>query len=261
MGGRRGKGIGGERDDPGADEGEASRPGSWRSTSPPLRALNRDMLSRLRSWGEELGVSVAVRHGDTTQAERQAQSLRPPDLLITTPETLQVMLTGKRLRSEPPGRQDRSHRRGPRAGGTEQLQLAVVLERMTEVAGEFQRVGLRPSRSPENIAEFLVGLRVPDRPGRRAEGEVPGDIPSQRAATTPSRELECDPSLASQIRSIREAVWAEKSRLRQHPPGRRGPGVELQDPRRRSRGPPREPIQRGEDRGGGGLPRREGSGG
>jgi len=54
----------------------------------PLRALNRDLLSRLSSWCSSLGVSLAVRHGDTTQAQRKYQKENPPQFLITTPESL-----------------------------------------------------------------------------------------------------------------------------------------------------------------------------
>lgn len=183
----------------------------------PLRALNRDMLSRLRSWGEELGVSVAVRHGDTTQAERRAQSLRPPDLLITTPETLQVMLTGKRLRESLRGVRtvviDEVHELAASKRGS---QLAVVLERMAEVAGDFQRVGLSATvGSPEVVAEFLVG---PGRRCRIVQADVEREArfwvisPRPKAGDYAlAKELECDPSLAAQIRVIRDAVRAERS--------------------------------------------------
>lgn len=182
----------------------------------PLRALNRDMLSRLQEWGQKLGVSVAVRHGDTSQAERRIQSLRPPDLLITTPETLQVMLTGKRLRQNLRALKivviDEVHELAASKRGA---QLSVVLERMVELAGEFQRVGLSATvGSPEVVAEFLAG---PKRQCRIVQADVERPARFRVASPQPTsgdyalaKELECDPLLAAQIRMIREAVRKER---------------------------------------------------
>src|SRR3989442_1102822 len=64
----------------------------------PLRALNRDMLRRMTFFADRLGVRVAVRHGDTTPQERAAITRHPPDILITTPETFQILFTGRKLR-------------------------------------------------------------------------------------------------------------------------------------------------------------------
>ncbi|MFW6192615.1 MAG: DEAD/DEAH box helicase, partial [Gemmatimonadota bacterium] len=47
----------------------------------PLRALNRDLLQRLESWSEALGLRIGVRHGDTPPSERSRQARHPPDLL------------------------------------------------------------------------------------------------------------------------------------------------------------------------------------
>jgi len=59
----------------------------------PLRALNRDVFRRITKYAQDSELSIEIRHGDTTQKDRRKIRDNPPDILITTPETLVILLT------------------------------------------------------------------------------------------------------------------------------------------------------------------------
>jgi len=65
----------------------------------PLRALNRDVFRRITKYAHDDELSIEIRHGDTTQKERKKISENPPDILITTPETLVILLTQQKMLS------------------------------------------------------------------------------------------------------------------------------------------------------------------
>jgi ATP-dependent Lhr-like helicase len=123
----------------------------------PLRALNRNMFDRLIWWCNEIGLDASVRHGDTTAYERKMQLEFPPSLLITTPETLQAILPGKKIKEHLKNVKwvviDETHEIADSKRGT---QLSVALERLRELCGDFQVIGLSATvGSPEEVAKFI----------------------------------------------------------------------------------------------------------
>jgi ATP-dependent Lhr-like helicase len=123
----------------------------------PLRSLNRDMLRRMEEWCQALGCRVEVRHGDTSQSQRSRQRLKPPQLLITTPETLQAILPAKVMKKHLASVEyvviDEVHELVSDKRG---IQLALGLERLRKLCGGFQTIGLSATvGTPEIVAKYF----------------------------------------------------------------------------------------------------------
>jgi ATP-dependent helicase Lhr and Lhr-like helicase len=65
----------------------------------PLRALNNDVLRRIINYAKKRNLDAQIRHGDTTRTARQKLIIKPPHILITTPESLGIILTHEKLKS------------------------------------------------------------------------------------------------------------------------------------------------------------------
>ena len=124
----------------------------------PLRALNRDVDRRLEEITQAVGLRLGLRHGDTTQSERTKQVRNPPNIMITTPETFQIMFTGSKLRELLKSVQavviDELHEM---ADGERGWQLSVGISRLESFIGRtVQKVGLSATvGNPEQVAKWL----------------------------------------------------------------------------------------------------------
>jgi ATP-dependent Lhr-like helicase len=129
----------------------------------PLKALaydvDRNLRAPLRGIGADL--SVAIRTGDTPQRDRAAMRRTPPDILITTPESLYLILTSQAremLRGVESVIVDEIHAVASTKRGAH---LALTLERLSELSdGDPQRIGLSATQNPlEEVGRFMVGPR------------------------------------------------------------------------------------------------------
>jgi len=182
----------------------------------PLKALNNDIgrnlegpLEGIRRAAEEAGLNLppirtGIRTGDTPQTARAAMLRKPPDILITTPESLYLMLTSGRARGMFRTVQyvivDEIH---AICGNKRGVHLSLSLERLQEAAEqEFVRIGLSATQRPlERIAAFLGGLS--------AEGGSfvprPVNIIDAGHRKTMDVRVECAPSDFSLLTP--EGVW------------------------------------------------------
>jgi len=180
----------------------------------PLKALSYDIDRNLRVPLRGIGadLKVAVRTGDTPQRERQAMLREPPDILITTPESLYLMLTGRAQELFVGAEScivDEIHAVASTKRGAH---LALTLERLSAGAGrEVQRIGLSATQKPlEEIARFLVGptreCRIVDT-GIRKELDLEIRVPVESMVepdATPAPDL--DP-LVGGSEATRRSIW------------------------------------------------------
>jgi ATP-dependent Lhr-like helicase len=186
----------------------------------PLRALNRDMLKRISVWAQLLGLSVEIRHGDTAAKIRRKQALKPPDMLLTTPETLQAILPGSLMRKNLSNVcfvvVDEVHELAEDRRGA---QLTIALERLREATeNDFQRIGLSATvRNPKEIAAFIAGTNRPVKvvevfPPKSYSYTVEYPVPDQHDYDL-AGDLNLAPEAAARIRRILDLVNSHVSTL------------------------------------------------
>ncbi|MEK6956785.1 MAG: DEAD/DEAH box helicase, partial [Thermoproteota archaeon] len=128
----------------------------------PLRALNRDVFRRITRYAQNDGLTIEIRHGDTTQSVRRKISNVPPDVLITTPETLVILLTQKKMLDALSELEwviiDEVHELLSNERGA---QLSLSLERLQlNSKSDITRVGLSATiGNIEETAKFVVGTK------------------------------------------------------------------------------------------------------
>src|SRR5439155_9899145 len=167
----------------------------------PLRALSNDVQKNLQVPLRELSqldpnfpeIRVLVRTGDTPARERAAMLKKPPHILVTTPESLYILLTSRRgremLRTVKTVIIDEIHALARDKRGSH---LSLSLERLEALAGPFQRIALSATQKPlSEVGRFLVGVgRECDLVdvGHRREMDVAIEVPPSPLSTVCAHE-------------------------------------------------------------------------
>ncbi|MDH6218817.1 DEAD/DEAH box helicase [Streptomyces pseudovenezuelae] len=180
----------------------------WTGTSVlylcPLKALLNNLVTRVDGYAQWLGRSAALWHGDTKESKRQRIRTDRPDILLTTPESLEAMLIGVKT--------DHAHLLGgvravvvdevhAFAGDDRGWHLLAVLERLQRVTGRpIQRVGLSATvGNPHQLLTWLQGSGAGRRPGQvigpeltTPSGGSSAQVPAGGTTGSPPGEIELD---------------------------------------------------------------------
>lgn len=163
----------------------------------PLKALLNNVLPRLESYTGWIGRRAAVWHGDVKAAGRKSILTDPPEILLTTPESLEAMLVSVKV----------DHQRffaGVRtvvvdevhafAGDDRGWHLLAVLERLTRITERpIQRVGLSATvGNPEDLLHWLQGSGAGERPARVVAPDIVSVSATDRPAGPPPGDIALD---------------------------------------------------------------------
>ncbi|MFG2905832.1 DEAD/DEAH box helicase [Kitasatospora sp. NPDC048286] len=159
----------------------------------PLKALLNNLVTRVDSYAQWLGRRAALWHGDTTESQRKRIRTDPPDVLLTTPESLEAMLIGVKtdhaqlLSSIRAVVVDEVH---AFAGDDRGWHLLAVLERLERVTGRpIQRIGLSATvGNPQQLLTWLQGSGANTRTGQ----VVAPDLTAASTGAPPPGEVELD---------------------------------------------------------------------
>ncbi|MFE0733418.1 DEAD/DEAH box helicase [Streptomyces sp. NPDC058855] len=177
--------------------------GSWSGTSVlylcPLKALLNNLVTRIDGYAQWLGRSAALWHGDTKESQRRRIRTERPDILLTTPESLEAMLIGVKT--------DHAHLLGgvravvvdevhAFAGDDRGWHLLAVLERLERMTGRaIQRIGLSATvGNPKELLTWLQGAKAGQRPGTVVAPDTPPATQALPAGTAapPPGDVELD---------------------------------------------------------------------
>ncbi|MFE5993770.1 DEAD/DEAH box helicase [Streptomyces sp. NPDC056453] len=174
---------------------------NWTGTSVlyvcPLKALLNNLLPRLETYASWLGRTAALWHGDVSQPQRKAILRRRPDILLTTPESLESMLVSANV-------DHHAFFQGLRtivvdevhafAGDDRGWHLLAVLERLQRVAGRpVQRVGLSATvGNPEDLLSWLQGAAAGKRPAKVIAPHLHAPTPPGTVSGLPPGDVQLD---------------------------------------------------------------------
>lgn len=181
----------------------------------PLKALNNDIQRNLLSPLKELrdafdangqnfpDVRVATRSGDTSSEERRQMLRKPPEILITTPESLNLLLSSaggmSLLHDIDTLILDEIHGVVDAKRG---VYLMSAVERLVRLSGEFQRIALSATINPlESVAEFVAGFR------RSGDSYTPRQVDILHSQTDKQYEIAIRYPKAARDRGEDEQVW------------------------------------------------------